>query len=277
MSVTAFPVLARILTDRGMDRTVLGGLALTCAAVDDALAWSMLAVVVAVSGGGGGHQWRMLLLLPYLVLMFYAVRPLLRRGFSGERLTKGRLAAVLVMVLMSGAVTEWIGLHFIFGAFLAGVVMPREIAAAARKEIVDNLGGLTSVLLLPVFFIVAGSAVDLSAVDANGLGELGLIMLAAVSGKFLGAFAGARLNAVPTRQSAALATLMNTRGLTELVILNVGLQLGFLDGPLYSLMVVMAVVTTAMTGPLLRLIYPRRYLEADRMEAVARGEVAVPR
>jgi Kef-type K+ transport system membrane component KefB len=256
MSVTAFPVLARILADRRMSRTALGSLALTCAAVDDVLAWSMLAVVVAISGEGGPDQWRMLLTVPYLVVMLCVARPLLRRRLSGDRLSPGAMAAILAGVMVSGAVTEWIGLHFIFGAFLFGVVMPRTETAALLNEVKERIEGFTSVLLLPVFFVVAGLRVDLSATGFTGLAELGLILLAAISGKFIGAFGAARLNRVPLRQSVALATLMNTRGLTELIILSVGLQLGVLDQALYSLMVVMALVTTMMAGPLLRLSYP---------------------
>ncbi|MGW4826609.1 cation:proton antiporter domain-containing protein [Amycolatopsis japonica] len=276
MSVTAFPVLARILADRGMGGTILGGLALACAAVDDLLAWLLLAVVVAVSGAGGTDQLLILLFLPYLAFMFWGVRPLLRHLCKGG-LTGTTLAVVLAGLLVSGALTEWIGLHFIFGAFLFGVVMPRVPAVDLSRQLADRIGSLNSVLLLPVFFIVAGLKVDLSAVGAIGLGELGLILLAAVGGKFAGAFAGARVHGLPIRKAGALATLMNTRGLTELIILSVGLQLGVLDQRLYALMVVMAVVTTAMAGPLLRLIYPRRYVERDREEAVSGGgALAVP-
>ncbi|KLL12194.1 cation:proton antiporter [Protofrankia coriariae] len=276
VSVTAFPVLARILTDRRMQHTRLGGLALTCAAVDDVLAWSLLAIVVTITGSGD-DQWRMLLMLPYLALMLLVVRPLLRRVgeayLRAGALTPGTIGVVLAGLLLSASVTEWIGLHFIFGAFLFGVLMPRDGTARLRDELLEKVGQVSTVLLLPVFFVIAGLKVDLSAVGLGGLGELCLILLAAIGGKFVGAFAGARLNRLPVREAAALATLMNTRGLTELIILSVGLQLGVLDGALYSLMVVMAVVTTAMAGPLLRMIYPRRYVQRDREEAVLRGGV----
>ncbi|WP_406036579.1 cation:proton antiporter [Micromonospora sp. NBC_00898] len=262
MSVTAFPVLARILTDRNMSHTVVGQVALTCAAVDDVLAWTMLATVVTVAGAAADQARLLLLVPPYLVVMFLVVRPLLRRVAVAQRaagrLTSGTLAVVLAGALLSAAATEAVGLHFIFGAFLFGVVMPREGGAALRAELLERVGQVSSVLLLPVFFIVAGLRVDLSAVGATGLGELALILLVAIGGKFAGAFLAARANGLPARESGALATLMNTRGLTELVILNIGLQLTLLDTRLYSLMVVMAVLTTAMAGPLLRLLYPRR-------------------
>lgn len=255
MSITAFPVLARILTDRGLSRTRLGSLALTCAAIDDVLAWSLLAVVVMLTGTG---QWVIVLCPLYLAVMFLGVRPLLRRVFTaGTRLRSGQLATVLAGVLVSGAATEWLGLHFIFGAFLFGVVMPRAGTEALRQAIVERVGELNAVLLLPTFFIVAGFNVRLSGIGLSGLGVLAMVLLVAIAGKFGGAYAGARLHRLPVRQSAALATLLNTRGLTELIILTVGLQLGVLDQRLYSIMVLMAVITTAMAGPLLNLIHPR--------------------
>jgi Kef-type K+ transport system membrane component KefB len=264
MSVTAFPVLARILTDRGLARTPLGGLALTCAAIDDVLAWSMLAVVIILSGEGGTGQWVIVLLPLYLAVMFLGVRPLLSRAFTpGTHLRGGQLAAVLAGVLVSGAATEWLGLHFIFGAFLFGVVMPRAGTEALRAAIVERVGEVNNTLLLPAFFIVAGLKVTLSGIGLSGLGVLGLVLLVAIAGKFGGAFAGARLHRLPVRQSAVLATLMNTRGLTELIILTVGLQLGVLDQRLYSIMVLMAVITTAMAGPLLSLINRSATTEPD--------------
>ncbi|GAA4561642.1 hypothetical protein GCM10023176_00770 [Micromonospora coerulea] len=273
MSVTAFPVLARILTDREMSHTLVGQVALTCAAVDDVLAWTMLATVVTVAGAAADQARLLLLVLPYLAVMFLVVRPLLRRVAAAQRaagrLTSSTLAVVLAGVLLSAAATEAVGLHFIFGAFLFGVVMPREGGAALRAELLERVGQVSSVLLLPVFFIVAGLRVDLSAVGSTGLAELALILLVAIGGKFVGAYLAARANGLPARESGALATLMNTRGLTELVILNIGLQLTLLDTRLYSLMVVMAVLTTAMAGPLLRLLYPRRHYAAAAPVATA--------
>ena len=270
MSVTAFPVLARILTDRGMHRTQIGNIALACAATDDALAWSLLAVVAAIAGAGG-QQFRLFLAPVYAVVMFGLVRPLLRRLVDvyqrRGRLTPGVLAVVLAGLLLSSAATAWMDLKYIFGAFLFGVVMPREgLAATLREEILDRLEQI-SVLLLPVFFVVSGLAVNLSSVGLSGLVELCLILLVAVVGKFGGAYAGARLAGVGNRRAGVLATLMNTRGLTAIVILSVGLQMHILDQSLYSLMIVMAIVTTIMAGPLLQLIYPDRFLRRDIAEA----------
>ncbi|MFV2104805.1 cation:proton antiporter [Micromonospora sp. LOL_024] len=262
MSVTAFPVLARILIDRGLSRTWLGSVALACAAIDDVLAWTLLAVVVAVAGAGGGSL-SALLFLPYLLLMFAVVRPLLRRLLD-DRVTGGQprptaLLVTLVGLLTSAAVTDWIGLHFIFGAFLFGVVMPRAATTpehGVTAQVGDRISHLNGLLLLPIFFVVAGLKVDLSTMDVGDLVELALILAVAVGGKFVGAFTAARLGGVPARSATALAVLMNTRGLTELIILAVGLELGMLDGQLYSSMAVMALVTTAMAGPLLQLLYP---------------------
>jgi Kef-type K+ transport system membrane component KefB len=275
MSVTAFPVLARILTDRDMHRTRIGSIALASAATDDVLAWSLLAVVAATAGAGG-QQLRLVLAPIYVGVMFGLVRPLLRKLVNvyqrRGRLTPSVLAAVLVGLLLSSYATDWMGLKYIFGAFLFGVVMPREGAAAAlRKEILHRLEQVSVLVLLPVFFVVSGLSVNLSSVGLSGLVELCLILLVAVAGKFGGAFAGARLAGVRGRRAGALATLMNTRGLTGIVILSIGLQLHILDQLLYSLMIVMAVVTTMMAGPLLHLIYPDRYVQRDIAEADRAG------
>ena len=273
MSITAFPVLARILTDRGMHRTRLGGLALASAAVDDVIAWSLLAVVVTIAGAsaaGGEQQWHVALALPYVALMFFLVRPLLRRllpAFTrAGRLTPSLLATVLIGLLLSAYAAEWLGVHVIFGAFLFGVVMPRAGGDAFRHQILEKLEQISVLLLLPVFFFVSGIKVNLRGVGLGGLGELALILLVAIGGKFIGAYLGARLQKLPSRQSFAVATLMNTRGLTEIVILTVGLQLGILDQSLFSLMVVMAIVTTGMAGPLLSVFYSKRRIARDIAE-----------
>ncbi|SLH75810.1 Kef-type K+ transport system, membrane component [Mycobacteroides abscessus subsp. abscessus] len=156
---------------------------------------------------------------------------------------------------LSASATEWMGLHLIFGAFLFGAAMPREHGIQLRAWVVSRVRGVSSVLL-PVFFVVAGLAVDLSALGGAALGDLALILLTAVGGKGIGAYLGARANRIAPRDSAALAILINTRGLTELIALTVGVELGVLDTDLYSLMVVMALVTTAMAGILLPLVYP---------------------
>jgi Kef-type K+ transport system membrane component KefB len=273
MSITAFPVLARILSERGMHRVPTGVLSLACAAVDDVFAWALLAVVVAVTVGGSATGVLQILLwtVIFALVMFLVVRRLLTRLLAAftraDRLTPEMLALVLVGVLVSAWVTEEIGIHFIFGAFVFGVVMPRAGAAQLTHEITEHIEQLSVLLLLPVFFVVTGLGVDVGGVGLTGLGELGLILLVAISGKFLGAFGAARALRVPRRQSTTLGVLMNTRGLTELVILNLGVQLGVLDGEMFTLLVIMAVVTTVMTSPLLRVVYPPRVLQRDIVAA----------
>ncbi|MBB5963269.1 cation:proton antiporter [Planomonospora venezuelensis] len=284
MAATAFPVLARILTDRGMQRITLGGLSLAAAAVIDVLAWTVLAVVVAIAGTGDAEgQWKVALALPYALVMFLVVRPLLARLVPARekagRLTPGLLSLVLIGLIGSAWATEWMHVHFIFGAFLFGAVMPREGAEQLIHEILERLEQLAVLLLLPMFFVVAGLNVNLRELDLSSLGTLAAILAVAIGGKLLGSYAAARTQGVPGRQSWALATLLNTRGLTEIVILTVGLQKGVLDNELYSLMVVMALVTTGMTGPLLRRIYPDRRIARDIAEAerAALGETAAHR
>ncbi|MEV8637459.1 cation:proton antiporter [Streptosporangium sp. NPDC051023] len=271
MAATAFPVLARVLTDRGMQRITLGGLSLASAAVIDVLAWTALAVVIGIAGAGEGEgQWKVMLAVPYGLLMFLVVRPLLARLVpayeKAGRLTPGLLSLVLIGLIVSSWATEWMHVHFIFGAFVFGAVMPREGAERLNHEILERLEQLAVLLLLPMFFVVAGLNVNLRALDLSSLGTLAAILAVAIGGKLLGSYAAARTQ-LPGRQAWAIATLLNTRGLTEIVILSVGLQKGVLDDELYSLMVVMALLTTAMTGPLLRRIYPDRRVARDIAEA----------
>lgn len=291
MSITAFPVLARILTDRGIQHTRVGALAMASAAAGDVVAWLLLAAVLTFTGSQS--SWQVLLVLPYAVVMIAVVRPLLGRfltarepggtgaggrgpGTGGRGPGAGPLGVLTVLLLVSGALSEWFGLHFIFGAFLAGAIVPRQGTERLRAAVADRFEAVTW-MLLPAYFTVAGLKVDLSTVDADGLGELGLVLLVAVGGKFGGAYLGARATGRPGRSATTLGILMNTRGLTELIILGVGLQLGLLDTDLYSLMVVMALVTTAMTAPLLRWAYPRQMVDADLRELAAEWEAAVPR
>ena len=218
MSVTALPVLARILIDRSMVSTRIGSVALGCAATDDVLAWSLLAVVTAIADPGS----RLFLAPVYAGVMFGLVRPLLRRLVDvyqrRDRLTPNVLAAVLVGLLLSSYTTAWMGLNLIFGAFLFGVVMPREEAATAlREEILDRLEQVSVLVLLPVFVVLSGFTVNLSQFGPSELVELCLILLVAVAGKFGGAFIGASLAGVRPRRAGVLATLMNTRGLTAIV------------------------------------------------------------
>jgi len=271
ISMTAFPVLARILTEEKMRDTEVAGTALTAAAIGDVAVWSLLALVLAFTD----HQstWRLLLTIPYIAVMLLGVRPalsrLLGRSAKGEAangngsgtedgLSTGALIAVIVIVFASGGATEWFGLHFIFGAFFVGLIFPRVSTNAVSEQIADRVGVVGNALLMPIYFVLAGLNVNLRTMGRSSLPELGLILLVAIGSKLIGGYLGARASGVDRRQSTVIGILMNTRGLTELIILGVGLQLHYLSTQLYSLMVVMAVVTTAMTGPLLQLSYPLR-------------------
>ena len=273
MSVTAFPVLARILSERGMHRTPTGALALACAAIDDILAWSLLAVVLAVISSEGLLDLPLILAesLAFVAFMFLVVRPRLRvlvgRHAAAGRLTPDIFAVVLVGVMVSSWVTHHIGIHSIFGAFLFGVVMPRVGAARMSQEILEKIEQVTVLLLLPVFFIATGLNVDVGSLGSTGLGELAAVLVVATVGKFVGAVAAARVVRVRPRRAAAIGVLMNTRGLTELVLLNIGLEAGVLDRQLFTILVLMAVVTTIVTEPLLRLVYPERMVLRERAEA----------
>ncbi len=284
MSVTAFPVLARILTDRNMHRTETGGLALACAATDDVLAWTLLAVVIGIAGGGGEHaSWVVVLAIPFALFALLVVRPQLNRLTSAYvlagRLTPGILSVVLVALLLFSATTEYLGVHFIFGAFLLGAIMPHQGAAALRHEILVRLEQISVLLLLPVFFLVSGLNVNLRGLSPDNLVQLAAILAVAILGKYVGAYVGARLSGVPHWQANSLGILMNTRGLTEIVILNVGRELGLIGETLFTMLVVMAVVTTIMTGPLLQFAYPARRVARDIAEAerAALGDRATTR
>jgi Kef-type K+ transport system membrane component KefB len=272
MSITAFPVLARIMVDRGMYRTQIGALTLACAAVDDVLAWALLAIVLAVVETGSFLTWEfpkiLGLSIAFTAAMFLVVRPLLAKLVPAHK-KAGRLSPNLVAVviggfLISSFVTSEIGIHHILGAFMFGAMMPRQGAHSMNLELLERLEQMTVVLLLPVFFVTTGLSVDVGALSGSDIGVLLLILLTAVAGKFIGATVAARAQGIrPWRRAAAIGSLMNTRGLTELIILSVGREAGILDDRLFTMMVIMAVVTTVMTEPALRLFYPDRMLSRD--------------
>ncbi len=253
MSITAFPVLARILVERGLYDTPLGVVTMAAAAGGDVLAWATVAlVVVTVTSASVWHlPYVCILAVGFAFLMISVVRPRLAR-FGDRPLDVTGLSAIVAGVLFCSFVTSAIGIHEIFGAFLFGAVFPRGRLA---EEVRDRLDAV-AVLLLPVFFVFSGLSVDIRAVGWLGGWQLLLIIGVASAGKLLGAGLGARSQGVPARESLALAVLMNTRGLTELVVLGIGRELGVLDAELYTLLVLMAVVTTVATGPLLGLVRP---------------------
>ncbi|MEU4570297.1 cation:proton antiporter [Micromonospora sp. NPDC023956] len=264
MSITAFPVLARILTETGLARTRVGALSLAAAALDDVMAWTLLAFIVVIFGAGGDGTSTLLIVLGlfllYVALMVFAVRPLLRRLVA--LLTRGGTASpFLVPLIAAGAflsayATSWIGVHAVFGAFAFGLVMPREPRALLAESLHVPLESTTR-LLLPIFFIVTGLNVNIGALGWTGLGELAIIMAAACVGKLVAAGIAAKLSGMNWQESYSVGLLMNTRGLTELVILNIGLSLGVLDSEMFTMMVLMALITTAMAVPLLPKGLPR--------------------
>ena len=278
MSITAFPVLARILTERRLDKTNVGVLALAAAAVNDILAWTLLAFVYAVVKGNSLFSVFRIVALSvlFIAVMFGIVRMLLDRMLTWHRrngrITPDMLALLLIGVLVSALITERIGIHEIFGAFLFGAIMPKQGAQEFTREVLERLEQISVLLLLPIFFIIAGFGVNLREFkDPSLLWQLLIILIVAITGKFAGAFVGARIQRIPFQQSAAIAVLMNTRGLTELVILLVGKQVGVLDTQMFMMMVVMTLVTTVITAPLLRIIYPDRAVQRDVDAATKRN------
>jgi Kef-type K+ transport system membrane component KefB len=264
MSITAFPVLARILRERNMLGTRVGAIAIGCAAVDDVTAWCLLAVIMVVvhSTGSGPPLWLMLAgLLVFVAAMLLVIRPSLRRlGADFDRrksLTHDTVAIILLLVLAAAWVTESLGIHALFGAFLTGVAMPRN--EELTRSLLQTFEGLIVVLLLPLYFAFTGLRSSFFLINnATMWAYCGLIILLAVAGKLGGSMLSARLNGMRWRESAAVGILMNTRGLFELVVLNIGLDLGILSPALFSIMVFMAVFTTLMTTPLLNFLYRER-------------------
>jgi Kef-type K+ transport system membrane component KefB len=264
MSVTAFPVLARILTDREMQKTKMGVLAISCAAVDDVTAWCLLAFVVSVAKARvEGAVITIVLAIAYVLFMFFVVRPMTARFAKKQELNKrssqGAITLVFVGLLASALITESIGIHALFGAFLLGAMVPHDSELA--RSLKNKLEDVVVVLLLPAFFAFTGMRTELGLVH----GSTHWLMCAAIigvacAGKFGGSAIAARLTGLAWRDSAAVGVLMNTRGLMELIVLNVGLDLKVVSPPLFAMLVIMAVVTTFMTTPMLHLLTRRHPL-----------------
>jgi len=259
MSITAFPVLARMLQDRGLARTPLGVTAITCAAIGDATAWSVLAIVVAVAGATslGGAILTPLLVLAFVAVMVLGVRRALPRWLGRERLadpepSKATLAAVACLVLAAALSTELIGIHALFGAFLAGAVVPE--ADRFRHKIGLRIENFSSVLLLPLFFTFTGLRTQIGLIgDVQGWLLCLAIVAIATAGKLGGAAVAARLSGMRWGESLQLGALMNTRGLMELIALNIGYDMGIIASRMFTMLVIMALATTMATGPLLTL------------------------
>jgi Kef-type K+ transport system membrane component KefB len=259
MSITAFPVLARILEDRGMSQTNLGAIALTCAAVDDVTAWCMLALVIAVaqSGSVAASFFTIASALFFICIMLLVIKPRLASLFTTEKnprgYSRGMVAGVLAFVLTCALLTEAIGIHALFGAFLAGVVMPS--GAGLRALLKERLETFSAVALLPLFFAFTGLRMQVSLLNDWESWVIGaVIVVVAITGKLCASMLMARWTGMNWRDSFSLGVLMNTRGLVELIVLNIGYDLGVLSARAFAMLVLMALITTFMTGPMLSLV-----------------------
>jgi Kef-type K+ transport system membrane component KefB len=279
MSITAFPVLARILTDRQMNKTDLGVMALACAATDDVSAWCLLALVVGVAQSHvAGALWVAVWTVAYIALVFAVVRPLVARivpRYCPDGLTPAVMAVMLVGMLLSALATEAIGVHAIFGAFLFGAVIPHDSQIASQMA--ERLEGFVTTLLLPAFFAFTGMRTEIGLVSGPEQWLMCLVIIGvATVGKFGGTLGAARIMGLPWRGAASLGVLMNTRGLMELIVLNIGLDLGIISPTLFAMMVLMAIVTTVATSPILYALVPHP-AAAPSQAARAPTEVASSR
>ena len=259
MGITAFPVLARILADQKLTHTRVGMFALSCAAIDDVTAWCLLAVITVIARPEANQNplpWRFAALIGYILAMVFLVRPALRRLLPASATPDlARFGAAMIFLLLSVWATEALAVHALFGAFLAGIVMPK--GGQLQEGLRDRLESVTLVLLLPLFFAYTGLRTSIALLNSVELWLLcGLIVMVAVGSKLLVSGVIVRASGMPWRESLAVGVLVNTRGLVELVILNVGLDLHILSPTLFSMMVIMALATTLMTTPLIDWILP---------------------
>ncbi len=256
MSITAFPVLARIIQERGISKTKLGSIVITCAAIDDITAWCALAAVIAIVKAGSfvSSLYTIALAIVYLLFMLRIVQPFLKqlgeKYSSKEGLTKPIVAVFFLTLLISAFLSEIIGIHALFGAFLAGVVMPTNVSF--RNIFIEKIEDVSSVLLLPLFFVFTGLRTQIGLLNDVYLWEVcGVIIFIAIVGKFWGSAIAARFVGQSWKDSFTIGALMNTRGLMELIVLNIGFDLGVLNPQIFAMMVIMALFTTFMTGPAL--------------------------
>ena len=259
MSITAFPVLARIVQERGLHRTRIGAMVITCAAADDVTAWCILAAVIAIVKAGSfvSSLYIIGLSITYVVLMLYVVKPFLKRigdlYGNKENVSKPLVAIFFLTLLISAYTTEIIGIHALFGAFMAGAIMPENMRF--RNIFIEKVEDVSQIMLLPLFFVFTGLRTQIGLLDDPYMWEVcGLIILVAVTGKFIGSAITAKFVGQNWRDSLTIGALMNTRGLMELIVLNIGYDLGVLSKEIFSMMVIMALATTFMTGPALDLI-----------------------
>jgi len=260
MSITAFPVLARILSERGLTETDLGNTAIGCAAIDDVTAWCLLALALAIGQGHGFAQPVIAVALTGVVglIALVVIRPR-ASGLFGDvdrsGAGRGTLLRALLFLFVTAWATETIGVHALFGAFIAGVAVGG--AESLRRPLREAIEPLTSTLLLPLFFAYAGLRTEVGSLSGEAWFACGLVLLAAVAGKFGAVSLAARVQGFSWQDAVALGALMNTRGLMELVVLNIGYDLGILSAPMYTMMVIMALTTTCMAGPVLAMLARR--------------------
>ena len=259
MSITAFPVLARIVQERGIHKTKLGTIVITCAAADDITAWCILAAVIAIVKAGTfmSSLYIILLAVAYVLMMLYIVKPFLKKVgdlyAKRDNLSKPVVAIFLLTLIISSYLTEIIGIHALFGAFMTGAIMPDIINI--RKIIIEKVEDVALILLLPLFFVFTGLRTQIGLINDVYLWKITcLIILVAVVGKFVGSAIAAKVVGQNWRDSLTIGALMNTRGLMELVVLNIGYDLGVLSTEVFTMMVIMALVTTFMTGPAIDVI-----------------------
>ena len=262
MSITAFPIMARILKERNLTHTRIGRLSLASAAIADVLAWIMLALVVALIGSGEGYVGFLKTTAGLVVLCavaFGGLKPLyawLLRRHAPDGAPAGMvLAALMIGMFVCAAITQWLHLHPVFGAFLFGACLPRD--DRLLRSLIERVEHLAIVVLMPIFFALAGLNTTPEAFAGAGLGALALIMLAAVGGKIAGGAVGARLSGYGWRDSLSVGALMNARALMELIVIKVGLDAGLINNAAFTLLMLMAILTTVMTGPLLTLFAGR--------------------
>ncbi|MEH2212458.1 cation:proton antiporter [Nostoc sp.] len=279
MSITAFPVLARIITENNLQGTRLGTLALTCAAVDDVTAWCLLAVAIAVARTGDFADAipTIIASIVYIGLMLTVGRWFLQRlakhYLRAGRLSQLLLAGIYMAVVASALITELIGIHLIFGAFLLGAAMPKNEDLV--RELAIKTEDFVLIFLLPIFFAYSGLKTQIGLLNRPELWLLcALVLAVAIAGKYVGTYVAARVSGISKREASALGWLMNTRGLTELIVLNIGLELKVISPLIFTMLVIMALVTTFMTSPLLEWTYPKKLIRLDVVEPELEAQTA---
>jgi Kef-type K+ transport system membrane component KefB len=259
VSITAFPVLAKILQERNLTKTTLGTIAITCAAFNDLTSWCALGLVIAIVIGENVSGVLLIIILTaiFIMIMFYLIRPLLRKinpnSPEGKNHNKTYTIIAFLILLSSACLTEAIGIHAVFGAFIAGLIMPDKMNF--KESLIGKVEDITVILLLPVFFAITGLRMQIGLLNQGYLwATFGLIVFVAILGKIGGSAVSAKITGHSWKDSLSLGVLMNTRGLIELIVLSIGYDLGILSVQLFTILVLMAVTTTLMTGPLLDLI-----------------------